>query len=430
MSWAVRAADGERIPWLDAAYHDRFALHGAGYEERFRSGLDPRLHGMYSDDYITAEVLTGHPPMVNAAFGREVVRQYWLLHGIMRALAMRRIESVEFVGGDPHRQRVLWEGGAEVCVNRGEADWLVGGQVLPQFGFYARIPDGDRVAEAAIERRNGLVVEWAASEDGLYVNGRAPSRFRSVTVSLDSIAWGDDRAIDLALRWQARGPLDAPRRAFVHFVDASDAIRFQSDHDPPVPTTEWRGTIGTSARAVLPDECAAGQSFELRVGLYDPATSTRVPIDGLTDGGRAVRLGQVTLLGEGTAVTGIRWAALDDPEGVLFRARHNPSAEPVSFGALATEGACRLVRSNGDLLVVVLPDGERCSVRLDWNALPWPLTRPRRVALLDESGTALRDEPIGTGASAKWVEDGVLLLRCEPGAFAYRLAPAETSGGM
>jgi hypothetical protein len=54
---------------------------------------------MYSRDYISTEVLTGHPAMVRQPFGREVVRVYWLLHDLMRALAMRKIEGVEFGGG-------------------------------------------------------------------------------------------------------------------------------------------------------------------------------------------------------------------------------------------------------------------------------------------------------------------------------------------
>ena len=76
----VKAADAERIPWLDAAYHDRFILHGAGYPDRYAGELDPATHGIYSDDYIATEVLTGHPAMVANPFNRNVVRKYWLLH--------------------------------------------------------------------------------------------------------------------------------------------------------------------------------------------------------------------------------------------------------------------------------------------------------------------------------------------------------------
>ena len=84
-----------------------------------------------------------------------------------RALALRTIEHVEFVGGDLHRQHVVWSGvqgdrfmfsdnaahgavadspkngpvpdlRADVWVNRGEEDWSVAGTVLPPYGFLAR----------------------------------------------------------------------------------------------------------------------------------------------------------------------------------------------------------------------------------------------------------------------------------------------------
>ncbi|MCU0875434.1 MAG: DUF5696 domain-containing protein, partial [Pirellulaceae bacterium] len=50
--WNIPCEDAERIPWFDAAHHDRFILHGAGYSSRYQAGLDGRMHGIYSDDYL------------------------------------------------------------------------------------------------------------------------------------------------------------------------------------------------------------------------------------------------------------------------------------------------------------------------------------------------------------------------------------------
>jgi len=166
--WPIAHADAERIPWFDAAYHDRFASHGAGYEDRYAAGLDLKQHGMYSRDYISTEVLTGHPAMVRQAFSREAVRKYWLLHDLMRALALRKIEGVEFGGGSLHRQHVSWEGGGEVWVNRGAGEWSVAGHTLPQYGYYARVPVGGGVVESSIETRSGTVVEWSRSPEAFY----------------------------------------------------------------------------------------------------------------------------------------------------------------------------------------------------------------------------------------------------------------------
>jgi hypothetical protein len=166
--WPIAHADAERIPWFDAAYHDRFVSHGAGYEDRYAAGLDLKEHGMYSRDYISTEVLTGHPAMVRHPFGRQTVRIYWLTHDLMRALALRKIEGVEFDGANLHRQHVAWEGGGQVWVNRGATDWSVAGHTLPQYGFYARIPVAGGVVEAAVETRSGTVAEWSRSPEAYY----------------------------------------------------------------------------------------------------------------------------------------------------------------------------------------------------------------------------------------------------------------------
>jgi len=173
---AIECEDAERTCWFDAAHHDRFVLHGAGYSIRYQAGLDAQSHGIYSDDYLATEVLTGHPAMVPAPFGRDVVRKYWLTAELMRALALRTIEGVRFDGGDLHRQHVRWSGGGEVWVNRGTSDWTAAGATLPQYGFAAKVPTEAGVVEASIERRGGLVVEQARSPRWLYFNGRQTGR--------------------------------------------------------------------------------------------------------------------------------------------------------------------------------------------------------------------------------------------------------------
>ncbi len=170
--WPVACEDAERIPWFDAAHHDRFALHGAGYEGRYVAGLDAKQHGTYSDDYMGTEMLTGRPGMAERAFGRDVVRKYWLCQSVARTLALRRIEAVTFTDGDIHRQHVRWSGGGDVYVNRGKGDWSVGGRMLPPYGFHASIRTADGDVEAAVERRDGMTVEWSRSASALYVNAR------------------------------------------------------------------------------------------------------------------------------------------------------------------------------------------------------------------------------------------------------------------
>jgi hypothetical protein len=167
-TWKIQCADSERIPWIDVAWHDKFILHGAGYEGRYQGGLEQREHGAYSDDYISTEVLSGRPAMVPQAFNRNVVRVHWLLNDAMRVLALDRIDAVEFAGNDIHRQHVKWERGGEVWVNRGAEAWTVEGHTLPRYGFYLRAGG----TEAAIELRGGERVEWSRSPERRYEAGR------------------------------------------------------------------------------------------------------------------------------------------------------------------------------------------------------------------------------------------------------------------
>jgi hypothetical protein len=120
---------------------------------------------------------------------------------------LRRMEAFEFAG-NIHRQHVKWEGGAEVWVNRGETDWAVAGHTLPQYGFYARVAGERGPVEAAIERRDGRVIEWASSPSTVYRHGFRLTRDGMLTPLPESGTF--TVRIDLAtLPWPANPPREA-----------------------------------------------------------------------------------------------------------------------------------------------------------------------------------------------------------------------------
>lgn len=410
-TWRIECADAERIPWMDAVHHDRFILHGAGYGSRYQGGLDADLHGMYSDDYVVTEVMTGHPAMVHTAFGRDVVRKYWLLHGLMRDLALRRIESVDFAGDDIHRQHIRWDNGTEVWVNRGDTDWPVDGHILPQYGFLAV---GD-AGEAAIERLDGVITEWSCGSESLYINARPLVSDRvpiSVTGDVDGYR---DGAFELTLNWNAERGTAEPMRIFAHFLDDTGAIQFQGDHESPKATTGWEGALTTSRTVRLPESARPGDTFELRAGLYDTVTSKRALITGATGGERSVPLGTLALKGTGATVTGIAWTPIARDTGPdPYLARLNPSGKPVDFGAVTTTGACRIARDTTGLTVRPLPDSPEFTVQIDWARLPWALPTPARVQAIGLDGHELDSEAVRMGG-------GAVVLTCKPDVYEYRL---------
>jgi hypothetical protein len=97
----------------------------------------------------------------------------------MRGIALRNMDDFEFAGNDIHRQRVRWDNGGEFWVNRGKQPWDVNGHALPDYGFYARVPSKEGVIEAAIERRDGVIVEWAQSPSTVFVNARQAAKLIS-----------------------------------------------------------------------------------------------------------------------------------------------------------------------------------------------------------------------------------------------------------
>jgi hypothetical protein len=294
--WNIDCADAERTPWLDAAHHDRFVLHGAGYPSRYEGGLNPREHGIYSDDYMATEALTGHPAMVSHTFNRDVVRKYWLLHGLGQALALRTIEQVEFVHGDLHRQHIQWSGGGQVWVNRGREDWSVEGQVLPEFGFLARIPTPQGMLEAAIARQEGLICESARGPDELYVNGRAGGQGGlSERLQVKDVRRLGPRHYELSLTCQADQPIPSEWRPFLHFVDTQGNILFQAHLKAAAISSPATGSFTARAEFSIPEQYQAGESFELRYGLYRSASGERMQLAGPDDGTRRIRLGSIRL---------------------------------------------------------------------------------------------------------------------------------------
>ncbi|HJN18725.1 MAG TPA: hypothetical protein QGH10_24695, partial [Armatimonadota bacterium] len=201
---ALKCDDWERVPWYDAVLHDKFILHGVGYSGRYQNSRSRAHHGITSDDYISAEVLTGHALMVDAGcWGRPAVRKYWLAQDVARQLALKNVEETEYVDGDMHRQRVTWSDGTIVHVNRGDDEWTVDGHVLPKYGYLAQA-DG---LESSIEMTDGTYSEKTIGASGWYCNARTynPSRRVQIQPRLENVDIAGD-TVRWDVVWDAQEP--------------------------------------------------------------------------------------------------------------------------------------------------------------------------------------------------------------------------------
>ncbi len=399
--WAIGCDDAERIPWFDFAHRHRFVLHGAGYSERYQGGLPFADHGIYSDDYITTEVLTGHPPMVRDAFSPQVIRKYWLLSDLMKALALVPIRSVEFADGDIHRQVITYENGATVFVNRSASDWSVKGHVLPPYGFYAEMPEKGKsrlpsisvlrpkFVRAAIERLatvdgQTVIVEWSQSDRFVYFNGRAPFResFSLKSAEADLLS---DGTIRITLNWEAYQPTSVPYRVFVHFLSTlppapsvePEKILFQADHDPTLPTTQWQGSVMTQGLTRIPDELRQNR-YRVLVGLYSTRDFHRAPVTG-GDDQRRVFIGDLIVERKNGQVVAVR---LEPP--ARSPTRWNAGESPVSFPWATTAGGFRYDRQTNTLLVLPGQGGQK--VTLNVPALVGKAATATALSRLTEDG--------------------------------------------
>jgi len=133
---------------------------------------------------------------------------------------------------------------------------------------------------------------WKRPEEG------APLAVEPVAAELRAAG---AREFSVSYRWRVKAPPRKDWRVFVHFTDASDAIRFQNDHDPSPPTSKWAaGEVVQGPFAVKVPEGLAG-TFQLRIGLYDPQGGSRAALEGPQDGAFRTTLGRLSVSPAGLA---------------------------------------------------------------------------------------------------------------------------------
>jgi hypothetical protein len=120
----------------------------------------------------------------------------------------------------------------------------------------------------------------------------------SITASHERAPLGSP--VDITYRFvvSAEAPrLDQNYRVLVHFLDADEEMMWTDDHDPPVPTTQWKAgdTIEYTRTTFIPIYPYIGEAT-VQVGLYSPRDQTRVPLIGADSGQRAYTVGKVQLL--------------------------------------------------------------------------------------------------------------------------------------
>jgi hypothetical protein len=89
---------------------------------------------------------------------------------------------------------------------------------------------------------------------------------------------------------------DGDYRVMVHFLDQDEELMWTDDHDPPTPTSTWRGgqTLEYTRTMFVPLYPYNGTAT-VNMGLYS-ASGRRLPLAGQTKGQRAYTVGSLELL--------------------------------------------------------------------------------------------------------------------------------------
>jgi hypothetical protein len=118
----------------------------------------------------------------------------------------------------------------------------------------------------------------------------------SVTLSHDKAPLGSplDIHYKFVVAPDAKFPEDY--RVMVHVVDADEELIFAFDHNPPVPTTQWKPgqTIEYTRTEFIPIYPYVGEA-SIQIGLHSTQTQKRQPLAGEDAGQRAYKVARIQL---------------------------------------------------------------------------------------------------------------------------------------
>jgi hypothetical protein len=142
-----------------------------------------------------------------------------------------------------------------------------------------------------------LTIAALAAACGQTQQTETPVATVSITLARNDAAIG--MPIEMTYRFVVSA--NAPRFTeddvvFVHFLDTDGELMWTDDHQPPVPTTQWKPgqTIEYSRTMFVPKFPYSGET-QIELGIYSRKTGVRVPMTGETKGQRAYQVAKFNL---------------------------------------------------------------------------------------------------------------------------------------
>jgi hypothetical protein len=146
----------------------------------------------------------------------------------------------------------------------------------------------------------------------------------SVSLERTRVALGG--ALPVTYRFQVApdARLNADYRVMVHFLDANEDLLWTEDHDPPVPTREWKPgqVVEYSITHFVPIYPYVGEAM-VTLGLYAADSGERLPLSGQDTGQREYVVSRIQLLPQTESVLMV----FKDGWHPAERATDNPAIE-------------------------------------------------------------------------------------------------------
>jgi hypothetical protein len=262
---AVQQLTGADAYFIDTTY-------AAGLMECF-----DRAHPLTRwDDMKWKQVISDYARELFGIFGSECGREWAIPHSDF-------FEGLTGVSGHHYHDTGLLKKVGGIPVPLFE---LVYRDCIAMFGKYGY--DASSAAEYVLHHLViGRPMHYHSIPDHLYwqtpPRARRELAIRAAPPQLEAVGPRQFRA---TYQWLVDQPPTEDLRVFVHFVDASGAIKFQDDHDPATPTSQWTaGTHTEGPFAVTVPDGLTGK-FDIRVGMFNTNDMSRAQLTGPQDGAR------------------------------------------------------------------------------------------------------------------------------------------------
>ncbi len=381
-----------RTPWYTMVNHTNYSRHGAGYSVRYQGGMPRDLHGIDSDDYLSAEILGGLDLMVDLGnYWPDAIRFYYLANHVSRRLADKEIVSVTFNRENDieniARQMVLWSDGTKVCVNRGKTDWKVDDYILPQFGYLVQDNSGHLLSGVVCNpQKPSETVELSENNDTFYLGGRGWKRSEVLPIipEFAGLEVIDNRRFKIKVNWHAQAAAPKDLAVFVHIFESGDVDRkgwYAGGEKPNPPTSRWgiknekvdTTVVSTSGDQILtiPSDLPSGD-YQLLIGLFDSEGNGQraiLPVEDVDENRYQVAILHIERKEDGFKITAKPTPLKTNSVYDAGYARLQANTTPVSWHGVTTQGAVQVQSKQEGLALRALPVCDPFIVTLDENIL-------------------------------------------------------------